>query len=323
MGGLRPLPMSNLPFAFEVSPMDPLTAASCQVRMFTSPYKLNWRIMPDFFIFMVLSGKLNLLDYTSKTTPEKVMIKKGELYVIPNGIAFESDGVVLPGTKFLNLSVRFKNKHLVKTQSETLAIIQNRFLRNAKSQRSQSTWMIPRRIDLGDQLDAFIQLGTELLHNLRLWNKFDPGSRFIATHLVYLLHSFFTHQTLADVKETQLTPEESHVNQASNYIRIHFDRNISVNDVAESVHLNPAYLSRCFRKITGRTVMDFILKTKIEAAKSFLLERPVPSVKEVGFRSGFGSTAYFCRMFRRYVNRSPQEFAKGMQGKNKRKSLPQ
>ena len=68
--------------------------------------------------------------------------------------------------------------------------------------------------------------------------------------------------------------------------------------------LNSAYLSRCFRRVTGQTVGVALLEARTETAKRLLREGH--SVKATAHQAGFGSASYFCRQFIRVTGTTPR-----------------
>jgi transcriptional regulator GlxA family with amidase domain len=66
-------------------------------------------------------------------------------------------------------------------------------------------------------------------------------------------------------------------------------------------------LEKRFRQVLGRTILDEIQTVRIEKAKRLLLETN-HSIVRVAELTGFGTTDYFIRFFRRRVGKSPKEF---------------
>lgn len=97
------------------------------------------------------------------------------------------------------------------------------------------------------------------------------------------------------------------VNQVKRYIRENIYLNLSLENIAQTVYLNPSYLSKLFKDNQGITVMDYATKVRIEEAKK-LLENPQYNIDEVSSKLGYHDPSYFSKVFRRYVGISPREF---------------
>jgi transcriptional regulator GlxA family with amidase domain len=73
----------------------------------------------------------------------------------------------------------------------------------------------------------------------------------------------FTTSRLHGRDITRLEPGVAHVARAQAWIRLHHERPVSLAGIARAVSLNPAYLSRCFRRITGQTVGQALLAMRV------------------------------------------------------------
>ena len=100
------------------------------------------------------------------------------------------------------------------------------------------------------------------------------------------------------------------IRKAANYINTHLDQKISLPDIADHVRCNSSYLSRQFRKETGRTVSAFIREKRIDAACS-LLKKDDLSISNIASRVGFEDANYFSRVFSRQTGTTPSEYRKG------------
>ena len=83
---------------------------------------------------------------------------------------------------------------------------------------------------------------------------------------------------------------------------------ITIQQLAQAVHLSCGHLSRVFRRTTGMTLEQFLIRQRVELAKRALLD-PRFNVAEVADRCGFCNPAYFASVFKRYVKCTPREFA--------------
>ena len=93
----------------------------------------------------------------------------------------------------------------------------------------------------------------------------------------------------------------------ANYIRHHLSEAITAERIADELYLSRPYLSRKFKEETGETLTDFILKEKTEEAKR-LLRYSDKSVTAISSYLGFSSPSHFSRVFKKYAERTPQEY---------------
>jgi AraC-like DNA-binding protein/ligand-binding sensor protein len=83
---------------------------------------------------------------------------------------------------------------------------------------------------------------------------------------------------------------------------------ITIQQLAQAVHLSCGHLSRVFRRTTGITLEQFLIRQRVGLAKRALLD-PRFNVAEVAERCGFCNAAYFASVFKRYVKCTPRSFA--------------
>ena len=82
---------------------------------------------------------------------------------------------------------------------------------------------------------------------------------------------------------------------------------LSLNVIAETIHVSPSHLSRCFKAEVGIGISEYINRFRIERAEAlFAIDQP--NVKTVAARCGFESYTYFFRIFKRYTGMTPKEF---------------
>jgi two-component system, response regulator YesN len=93
------------------------------------------------------------------------------------------------------------------------------------------------------------------------------------------------------------------------YVEEHPEQELGREEIAAQVFLNPAYLSRLFRKETGTSLTDYILKVKLERAKR-LLSHSGEKISSIAEQVGYTHFSYFAKIFKRFTGMSPQEYRK-------------
>ncbi len=94
------------------------------------------------------------------------------------------------------------------------------------------------------------------------------------------------------------------VNQAVNYICEHYHRDLTAEDVAEHVGMQPAYFSKFFRQATGRRFVEFVNSMRITRACDLLTHSQMP-ITEICFEVGFTNISNFNRRFQAMKNMTP------------------
>jgi AraC family transcriptional regulator len=82
---------------------------------------------------------------------------------------------------------------------------------------------------------------------------------------------------------------------------------LSLDELAQSVGLSTAHFARMFRKSTGQTPHQFVLRQRIERAKA-MLSAPNARVLDVAVACGFKTQQHFAQVFRDVCRVSPTEY---------------
>lgn len=92
------------------------------------------------------------------------------------------------------------------------------------------------------------------------------------------------------------------------YVRDHLaDFNLSISWIAEELNMNASYLSRYYKEQAGESLVDYINKTRIEAAKR-LLRRDELTMSDIAERVGYSSNVALIRAFKRYEGITPGKY---------------
>jgi AraC-like DNA-binding protein len=89
------------------------------------------------------------------------------------------------------------------------------------------------------------------------------------------------------------------------FIENNYTQAISLNDLSESLNLSSSYLSTSVRKMTGRTVSEWIRERRMAEARRLLLETD-DDVVQIAEMIGYKEVTYFIRQFRQLHFKTPQ-----------------
>ena len=97
--------------------------------------------------------------------------------------------------------------------------------------------------------------------------------------------------------------------RAKKIIDYNFDRDITVKKVADTMHLDSAYLTRKFAQKYSVAPKEYLLKKRIELAKRLLTQTDA-TVTEISGSVGYDDPLYFSRIFKKKEGLSPLAYRK-------------
>ncbi|OXM85563.1 helix-turn-helix transcriptional regulator [Paenibacillus rigui] len=104
-----------------------------------------------------------------------------------------------------------------------------------------------------------------------------------------------------------LSPGQKLSEQLIAYLYACSDRPFRLDDLSEQFHFHVDYLSKCLKKHTGLTPLQYSNRIKIEKAKSMLQQTDLP-LKEIVNQLGIADYNYFLRLFRKHTGVSPGKY---------------
>ena len=121
----------------------------------------------------------------------------------------------------------------------------------------------------------------------------------------WIVHFFET--SLVVVDDVKVLSKRTEVLDACQYVSLHLNRKISLDEVAEHLYMNPSYFSRLFKKETGETFIEYVNKMKVHRAKELLDQTNLP-VAKICEALGYDNHSYFIKMFKTVAGVTPQEY---------------
>lgn len=118
-------------------------------------------------------------------------------------------------------------------------------------------------------------------------------------------------EMLKNKDDQERQKEYTVVEEITRYIEKNYMNNITLSDLAESVHLNATYLSELFKKEMGNSFKAYLTDVRMEAAKN-LLKNSNYKTSELASMVGYNDTKNFIKIFKKYVGITPVEYRKLM-----------
>lgn len=97
------------------------------------------------------------------------------------------------------------------------------------------------------------------------------------------------------------------IRNAMYFIAENFMENLTLDDVADYVHLNPSYFSRIFKQTMGITYKEYLTKVRVEESKRLLRYSEI-DITDIALSVGFDNQSYFSKVFKKVTGLTPKQF---------------
>lgn len=97
------------------------------------------------------------------------------------------------------------------------------------------------------------------------------------------------------------------INKAKEYINKNYSIDITLDDVANHVYLNPIYFSKFFKQQEGITFTEYLINVRMNAAIE-LFRMHKYKVYEISEMCGYRSSKYFAKAFKQFTGFTPTEY---------------
>jgi AraC-type DNA-binding domain-containing proteins len=95
--------------------------------------------------------------------------------------------------------------------------------------------------------------------------------------------------------------------EVTEYISDNYNRDLKLAELARVAGMSSFHFAREFKRTTGTTPHQYLIKFRVERAKALLVRKELPLI-EVGLQTGFSHQSHFTRLFRRVTGLTPNAY---------------
>jgi len=95
--------------------------------------------------------------------------------------------------------------------------------------------------------------------------------------------------------------------QVMAFVAENYSSDVCLAELANVAGMSSFHFAREFKRTTGTTPHQYLMKFRVERAKALLAEAQLP-LTEVGLQSGFSNQSHFTRLFRRFTGTTPHSY---------------
>ncbi len=140
-----------------------------------------------------------------------------------------------------------------------------------------------------------------------------PGYQLIVTSQLHLLFTYLSRTFLPQQDLSRLGRRPVHNGERFKALIRSIESNLSekhtVENAAKQLNLNPYHFCKLFKKLTGRTFIEYVNLCRVNEAERLLLETE-KSVTEIAGLIGCDNPNYFTKLFKQYRGMTPSQYRK-------------
>ena len=152
----------------------------------------------------------------------------------------------------------------------------------------------------------------KMCHTAKMSAKGVPGYEIMVKALLFTIISHIIESNQYEVvslRKENTKYSVSAIDSAIDYIHIHYNENISLDDVLSVTNYSKSHFLRIFKDVTQSTVNEYITKYRIEKACIDLIYSK-KNITEIASEHGYNNIQYFSRRFKEYMNCTPKQYQK-------------
>ncbi|WP_462413034.1 response regulator [Neobacillus sp. Marseille-QA0830] len=178
-----------------------------------------------------------------------------------------------------------------------------------------------KTVTLADLRVIALKFSTLLIFEMEKWNEeqtesFNTSEMYgtimgmqTLTDMIEILNKLVEQWSAAMLKRKDKN-NFSHVDQAIEYMKENYhDRGLTLQKLAEVIHVSTPYLSNLFKLEKGFNFGDYLLELRMKKAMELLREGKVRT-SDVSEKVGYSNPQYFSICFKKYTGYTPAEYRK-------------
>ncbi|GAB6928750.1 hypothetical protein JCM10914A_27330 [Paenibacillus sp. JCM 10914] len=128
---------------------------------------------------------------------------------------------------------------------------------------------------------------------------------------VFYYGDFNWHNYAQETSQEVLSNQSNRiVENTRQYIEHHYrQKGLTIHEVARNNHVSPNYLSYLFKKYTGSSLWEYVVKLRMEESRALILNTDLRRY-EIAEQVGYESPEHFSKIFKKYFGVSPSELKK-------------
>ncbi|WP_175640362.1 AraC family transcriptional regulator [Metabacillus schmidteae] len=162
--------------------------------------------------------------------------------------------------------------------------------------------LVPNELWAGNIVNSILEI------NQMVKQKSPFYEMDISVHLTLIWKNLILNGSQLEYEQTELI-KSKRMKQMLNWIHLHYNEKILLDDIAQAGQLSRSECCRYFKKMVKKTPLNYVTDYRIQKSLP-LLQQSEANVTEVAYLVGFNSTSYFIDKFRKAMHMTPLAYKK-------------
>jgi AraC family transcriptional regulator len=247
----------------------------------------------DISLILFSGGGMRLAERHDHGSWNEACIRHGDL-ILQSGAArsYEVRWQSLSAMPTQTFHIRLSRELVVRTAEEAAGCDPGRVALTARS---------------GFQDPLLTQIG------LALWRELEqpaPAGKLYAQTAaqlltVHLLRHYSSSGAAISEPAGVLTQQQVH--RVTDFVHAHLSHDLSLALLAQQIGFSPYHFARLFRRTTGESPHQFVMRQRVEHAQRLLMQRDAP-LAAVALACGFANQSHFTQSFKRQIGLTPRAY---------------
>ncbi|WP_317367446.1 helix-turn-helix transcriptional regulator [uncultured Tyzzerella sp.] len=197
---------------------------------------------------------------------------------------------------------------------ECIVLDMNMFIKNNNICTNYLKDILNKKISIHYDIHKNNDINTYLNKIFDCMRNKPLGYEFLIQGYLYLIFGIIIGNKLYVKNINTLDKNAKRINQLKNvleFIELEYSRDITLEDLANKINLNPKYFTKIFSEMTGKSPIQYLNSYRIEIACGMLLTTDL-SITDICLNCGFNDLSYFIKTFKKEKSISPKKFRNTM-----------
>lgn len=264
--------------------------------VFSGEFSLNSNTYPYFEVWLLLSPHCDF-----KIGDEDFSANEGDIFIFSQGenrkiISADSNGCFLvlqiDGDSFkdiLPINILCDNKEFFKEHGSTF--------KNKITNKNPSSKVIRDLMHKISEAFTYKKAGYEI-----------EAFQYCCSTILAIARETSYGNYYEEDDSNASTKKHRSIKRAIDYIDMHINEELTLDNISAIAELSPNYLSNIFREYTGTRLWDYITEKRILVSTRLLIENPTDSIISIAIECGFNNCPNFNRAFKKYTGMTPIKY---------------